>query len=408
MRLHSLVELVGSQNIVVTVDGLVMGVFCDVLSAKAVAVAFVAVAVTVAFVLHCTFVVGKSSGEVLGLMLVLVVGVVGNNSGVFVMDGTRVGLLLELDVGLLLVGIGVMGVVVSRDLVVDGVVVDNMRGIVLVLVMSGEVLNVVVRVLMVVLVMSEFTVVVSVDVLSMVGLLVVGSVVTVLGVKRLVGGVVAVSVVLREFTLVVDGFLVMSSSGSVLGVVVVVVSLVSRVRVIIDGGNDVRSVFPDGVTSRFLFLIVGGVVATSVGGEVVKRDVVLHLASKEDLGESETDGVTIFVEVLVLPLGLSVHDFVMDILAVHDEVVIDVEDEVPRVSEGLGHLSELVKVGTDGGLALFELVGDIMDNMSEILNGVKHRVERTVLELVDDATEALPDVLGITEALDTVGNLSLD
>jgi len=272
---------VGSQNIVVTVDGLVMGVFCDVLSAKAVAVAFVAVAVTVAFVLHCTFVVGKSSGEVLGLMLVLVVGVVGNNSGVFVMDGTRVGLLLELDVGLLLVGIGVMGVVVGRDLVVDGVVVDNMRGIVLVLVMSGEVLNVVVRVLMVVLVMSEFTVVVSVDVLSMVGLLVVGSVVTVLGVKRLVGGVVAVSVVLRESTLVVDGLLVMSSSGSVLGVVVVVVSLVSMVRVIIDGGNNVRSVFPDGVTSRFLFLIVG--VVASVGGEVVKRDIVLHLASKEDL-----------------------------------------------------------------------------------------------------------------------------
>ena len=281
MRLHSLVELVGSQNIVVTVDGLVMGVCSVVLSAKAVAVAFVAVAVTVAFVLHCTFVVGKSSGEVLGLMLVLVVGVVGNNSGVFVMDGTRVGLLLELDVGLLLVGIGVMGVVVGRDLVVDGVVVDNMRGIVLVLVMSGEVLNVVVRVLMVVLVMSEFTVVVSVDVLSMVGLLVVGSVVTVLGVKRLVGGVVAVSVVLRESTLVVDGLLVMSSSGSVLGVVVVVVSLVSMVRVIIDGGNNVRSVFPDGVTSRFLFLIVG--VVASVGGEVVKRDIVLHLASKEDL-----------------------------------------------------------------------------------------------------------------------------
>jgi hypothetical protein len=260
---------------------------------------------------------------------------------------------------------------------------------------------------MVVLVMSEFTVVVSVDVLRMIGLLVVGSVVTVLGVKRLVGGVVAVSVVLRESTLVMDGLLVMSSSGSVLGVVVVVVSLVSMVRVIIDGGNNVRSVFPDGVTSRFLFLIVG-VVATSVGGEVVKRDIVLHLTSEEDLGESETDGVTIFVEVLVLPLSLSVHDFVMDILAVHDEVVIDVEDEVPRVSEGLGHLSELVKVGTDGGLALFELVGDIMDNMSEILNGVKHRVERTVLELVDDATEALPDVLGITEALDTVGNLSLD
>lgn len=281
MRLHSLVELVGSQNIVVTVDGLVMGVFCDVLSAKAVAVAFVAVAVTVAFVLHFTFVVGKISGEVLGLMLVLVVGVVGNNSGVFVMDGTRVGLLLELDVGLLLVGIGVMGVVVSRDLVVDGVVVDNMRGIVLVLVMSGEVLNVVVRVLMVVLVMSEFTVVVSVDVLGMVGLLVMGSVVTVLGVKRLVGGVVAVSVVLREFTLVVDRLLVMSSSGSVLGVVVVVVSLVSMVRVIIDGGNNVRSVFPDGVTSRFLFLIVG--VVASVGGEVVKRDVVLHLTSEEDL-----------------------------------------------------------------------------------------------------------------------------
>ena len=148
--------------------------------------------------------------------------------------------------------------------------------------------------------------------------------------------------------------------------------------------------------------VVGG-----SGDEVVSRDIVLHLTSEEDLREGKTDRVAELIEVLVLPLSLSIHDFVVDILAVNDEIVLDVEDEVPRVSESLGHLTELVKVGADGGLALLELVGNVVNDFTHILDGVEDRVEGADLELIDDTTEALPDVLGITEAFDTVRNLSL-
>ena len=140
----------------------------------------------------------------------------------------------------------------------------------------------------------------------------------------------------------------------------------------------------------------------------VGGDVVLHLASKEDLGKGKTDRVTELVEVLVLPLSLGVHDLVVDILAVHNEVVLNMENEVPWVGESLGHLAELVKICADGGLALLELVGDVVDNMTKILNGVKDRVEGGVLELINDTAEALPNVLGITEALNTVRDLSLN
>jgi hypothetical protein len=84
------------------------------------------------------------------------------------------------------------------------------------------------------------------------------------------------------------------------------------------------------------------------------------------------------------------------------------EDEVPGVCEVLCHLSELVQVGTDSSFAFLELVGNIVENMSEVLNTVEYRVEGSVLELIDNTTEALPNVLGIAEALNTVGNLSLN
>ncbi|MCP4555935.1 MAG: hypothetical protein GY836_10975, partial [Herbaspirillum sp.] len=166
-----------------------------------------------------------------------------------------------------------------------------------------------------------------------------------------------------------------------------------------------------------ILLVISGVVTwgvgesvltTSVGGQVVEGNIILHLSAKEDLGKSETDGVTEFIEVLVLPLGLSIHDLVVHILSVDDKIVLNVEDEVPGVSESLGHLSKLVEVSADGGLALFELVGDVVEDVTEILNTVKNGVEGGVLELIDDTTEALPDVLGITEALNTVRNLSLN
>jgi len=39
---------------------------------------------------------------------------------------------------------------------------------------------------------------------------------------------------------------------------------------------------------------------------------------------------------------------------------------------------------------------------------VEHGVESSVLELINDTTESLPDVFSISEAFDTVRNLSLD
>jgi hypothetical protein len=143
-------------------------------------------------------------------------------------------------------------------------------------------------------------------------------------------------------------------------------------------------------------------------GHVMARDLVLHLTAKGNLRKSKTDGMAKLVEVLVLPLSLSIHELVVDILAVHDKIVFDVEDEVPRIGEGCGHLAKLVKIGADGGLAFLELVGDIVDDVTHVLSGVEDGVEGSVLELVDDSTEALPDVLGVAEALNTVRNLSLN
>ena len=105
--------------------------------------------------------------------------------------------------------------------------------------------------------------------------------------------------------------------------------------------------------------------------EIVSWDIILHLASEEDLGEGKTNRVTKLIEVLVLPLSLSIHNLVVHILAVNNQIVLNVEDEVPRVGESLGHLAELVKVGADGGLALLELVGDVVDDVTHVLDGVE-------------------------------------
>ena len=198
----------------------------------------------------------------------------------------------------------------------------------------------------------------------------------------------------------------MSSHVAVSGEVVVILFLV----IVVDGVV--------GVVGRVVVVLLivvmnsgvvdWGVVSRGVVGKRVLGDTVLHLSAKEDLGEGETDGVSELIEVLVLPLGLSIHDLVVNILAVDNKIVLNVEDEVPRISEGLGHLSELVKICADGGLALLELVGDIMDDVTEVLDSVQHGVESAMLKLVDNTTEALPDVLGVTEALNTMGNLSLN
>ena len=81
------------------------------------------------------------------------------------------------------------------------------------------------------------------------------------------------------------------------------------------------------------------------------------------------------IEVLVIPLSLSIHEFMVNILAVDDKIVLNVEDEVPGIGGSLRHFTKLVEVSADGGLALFELVGDIMDDVTEVLNSVEHSIE---------------------------------
>ena len=208
---------------------------------------------------------------------------------------------------------------------------------------------------------------------------------------------------------------IMSVSMGIMSVAMAItVSVAVRVAVVVLFVRDLKAKIGFEATLErdlVLLLRVMGIVAavmSIMSGEVVSRNLVLHLATEEDLGKGKTNGVTKLVEVLVVPLSLSVSDLMMDILTVDNQVVLNVEDEVPGVSECFGHLAELVEISTDGSLALFELVGNIMDDVAEILDAVKHRVEGGMLELIDNTTEAFPDVFGITEALDSMGNLSLN
>ena len=61
----------------------------------------------------------------------------------------------------------------------------------------------------------------------------------------------------------------------------------------------------------------------------------IHLLSKEDLREGKTKRMSKLIVVLVLPLGHGIHELVIDILSIDDEVMVNVEDEVPWVSESL-------------------------------------------------------------------------
>ena len=61
----------------------------------------------------------------------------------------------------------------------------------------------------------------------------------------------------------------------------------------------------------------------------------VHLLSEENFGEGKTKGVSELVVVLILPLSHSIHEFMVHILSIHDEVMVDVEDEIPWVSESL-------------------------------------------------------------------------
>ena len=222
------------------------------------------------------------------------------------------------------------------------------------------------------------------------------SVISVRAVVVAISVITVVSVVNISVNAISLGILLRSSSGS-RGI------LLGRLVVSLSSGSLVE------VTCTVVTVSVVGIsVMVIMSGEVVVRNSVLHLAAKEDLGKSKTNGVAELVEVLVVPLGLSISELVVDILAVDNKIMLDVEDEVPRVGESLGHLAEFVEISANSGFALFELVSDIVNDVTEILNSMKNRVESGVLELINDTTEALPNMLGITEALNTVRNFSLN
>ena len=61
----------------------------------------------------------------------------------------------------------------------------------------------------------------------------------------------------------------------------------------------------------------------------------VHLLSEENFGEGKTKGVSELVVVLILPLSHGIHEFVVHILSIDNEIVVDVEDEIPLVSESL-------------------------------------------------------------------------
>ena len=134
----------------------------------------------------------------------------------------------------------------------------------------------------------------------------------------------------------------------------------------------------------------------------------VHLLPEEDLGEGKTNRMAEFVVMLVLPLGHGVHELVVDVLAIDDQVVINVEDEVPGVGEGLAHILKLVKVSSNGSFALLKLSSDVSDDGTEIFNGVKDTVEGSVSELVYDSPDSLPDMLGISEAFNTMWHFSFN
>ena len=61
----------------------------------------------------------------------------------------------------------------------------------------------------------------------------------------------------------------------------------------------------------------------------------VHLLSEENFGEGKTKGVSELIVVLIFPLSHGIHELMVHILSIDDEVMIDVEDEIPWVSESL-------------------------------------------------------------------------
>ena len=276
-------------------------------------------------------------------------------SNVLVVNSLNIGVLVVH--GLLLFVNVVAGLFVVRVCVFvvmdDGVVVDN-----LVVVLNGIVMN---KLIVVLVVNGNVGIVVSVNLVITVAMAV-----RAMSVMLLV--VAVVELLLAE--VIMDGSRMFSLvSGLMDG------SLMDRGGV--SGGSSMDGSHMDGCGLLGRCSVRVGVVTLSVmealgvSGKEMTGNVVLHLTTKEDFGKTKTDGVTELVEVLVIPLSLSIHDLVMNILSVNDKIVLNVEDEVPGIGESLGHFAEFVKISADGGLALLKLVSDIVENVTEVLNGVK-------------------------------------
>ena len=330
-----------------------------------------------------------------------------------VMDGTTVGLVLKLDMRLLLVVLVVVvtvgnvrlfmmhgvivedtGLVVMVDvlIVVDTLVVDD-------LVMNGglnvgssmlSALDAMAVAVIAVGSIAMLAVAVAVVAVCSIAVLAIGFSVAVAAAMRVVGFVMDRSDCLMNGLMdrLMDGLMDYFIVGN------------AKASCSTELGRELKGV-------GLLVVTVGSGKILDVAGEEVVRDIVLHLAAKENFGERKTNGVTELIEVLVIPLSLSIRNLVMHILTIDDKVVFNMEDEIPGVREGLGHLAELVKIGADCSLALFELVGDVVEDVAKVLNGVQDRVEGGVLELVNNTAKALPDMLGIAEALNTVRHFGL-
>ena len=98
----------------------------------------------------------------------------------------------------------------------------------------------------------------------------------------------------------------------------------------------------------------------------------------------------------------------MHVLPVNDQVFIVVEDEVPRLSEVKRVVGEHVEVSAKLSLALSQLIDDIMDDVTKIFCRSKDVIESLMLELVDETSKSLPQMLSITKAFSGVGHLGLD
>ena len=140
---------------------------------------------------------------------------------------------------------------------------------------------------------------------------------------------------------------------------------------------------------------------------VVKRNSV-HLLSEENLGEGKTKRVSEFIIMLIFPLSHSIHKFVVHILSIDDQVVINMEDKVPWVSECLGHVLKFIEVSSNSCFALLKLSSNIINDGSHVLNSMENTVESCVSEFINNSTDSLPDVLGIAEAFNSMWDFSLN